>query len=258
MEQPANTQATLTIDELSGLRERTEAISLFLLEQLKGYLETLRPLLLPAKLLGRFAGRGVKDVVGADGAFGQLKEAYKEVCGKPFSLLPDLDEGPLGLIETRLELYPWEYSHEARSEKETRTLTITAPMRWMLTYGSAYTLAQLRQILSGKGERQAERLRQFIVNALTLRLLLARYPGITELLRGLRYETRVEKCPGLGELSVVTISSCVPSFRPPDELILAATRLSGVPAFIELIDQGGVQELNDPIKRRIDEVLAGS
>jgi hypothetical protein len=53
----------------------------------------------------------------------------------------------------------------------------------------------------------------------------------------------------------VTISSCLASFRPSDSLILAATRLSGVPAFIELIDVDAVQTLHDPLKLRIEEML---
>jgi hypothetical protein len=251
-----DSRRTLTIEQLPQMRERTEAISRFLLADLKGYLDTLRPLLMPAKLLGRLAGHAREDLPGADAAFVQVREAYKQVCGRPFSLLPELDENPLGLIEHRLELYPWEYTHEIEDGKETRRLTITSPVRWILTYGSAHTPSQLRQILGGKGERRPETMRQFLVNALVMRFLLAKYPGITNLLRGLRFESRVEKCPGFGELTTVTIASTVPSFRPADDLILGATRLSGVPAFIELIDVDAIQEAEDPIKKRIREILS--
>jgi hypothetical protein len=47
----------------------------------------------------------------------------------------------------------------------------------------------------------------------------------------------------------------VPSFRPSDEVILAATRFSGVPAFIELIDVEAARMLPDPLKARIEEIL---
>jgi hypothetical protein len=53
----------------------------------------------------------------------------------------------------------------------------------------------------------------------------------------------------------VVISSCVPSFRPSDELVLATTRLSGVPAFIELIDTDAIHGMQDPLKPRLEELL---
>jgi hypothetical protein len=40
----------------------------------------------------------------------------------------------------------------------------------------------------------------------------------------------------------------VPSYRPTDDLLIAATRFSGVPAFIELIDLDAVTTLPDPIR----------
>src|SRR5919109_2504822 len=235
MEELSSAQRTLTFEQLAELREKTEAIAQFLQKQLKTHLETLRPLLAPRRLLGKYVG--VKEeVVGADRAFAQLQEKYKEVCGKPFALPAELEEGPLALVDNRPELYPWEYTHQAKSERETRTVTITSPVHWVLTYSSEYSLSQLVQTMAGKEQRRSDSIRQFVVNALVMHAMLAKFPGIIQLLTDLRYEIRTEKSPGLGELPLVTIRSCLPSFRPPDSLILAATRLSGIPAFIELID----------------------
>jgi hypothetical protein len=254
MEAQASVERTLTFEQLADLREKTEAISQLLQKQLRAYLETLRPLLAPRRLLGKYAG--VKeDVVGADRAFAQLQERYKGVCGKPYALPPELDESPLSNIENRLDLYPWEYTHHARSEQETKPVTITSPVRWVLTYSSEYSPSQLVQTIAGKEQRRSESIRQFVVNALVIQALLAKFPGITQLLTDLRYEIRTEKSPSLGELPLVTIRACLPSFRPADNLILAATRFSGVPAFIELIDIAAVHDLPDPLKLRIEEML---
>ena len=107
MEDQGNVEKTLTFEQLADLREKTEAISQFLQQQLKGYLETLRPLLAPRRLLGKYTG--VKeDVAGADRAFAQLQEQYRGVCAKPFTLPPELDADPLSNIDNRLDLYPWE------------------------------------------------------------------------------------------------------------------------------------------------------
>jgi hypothetical protein len=47
----------------------------------------------------------------------------------------------------------------------------------------------------------------------------------------------------------------LPSFRPADNLILMATRFSGVSNFVELIDVDVVNTLQDPLRSRIEELL---
>jgi len=227
----SDTAKVLTFEQLLDLRDKTEAISQFLYKRLKAHLETLRLLLAPGRLLGKYVG--VKeDVVGADKAFAQLQELYRGVCGKPFALPAELDESPIKLLENRLELYPWEYVHQAKTEHEIKAVTITSPVHWVLTYNAGYTLSQVLQAVVGKEQRQSVALRQFVVNVLVMHLVLAKYPGIAQLLTDLRYQVHVDKLPGLGDLPLVTLSTCLPSFRPSDQLILTATRFSGVPAFI--------------------------
>jgi hypothetical protein len=243
-----------TFEQLAELRDKTEAIAQLLQKQLKAYLETLRPLLAPRRLLGKYTG--VKeDVVGADRAFTQLQEQYKGVCAKPFALPPELDDGPLSNIDNRIDVYPWEYTHQAKSERETKPVMMTSPVRWVLTYSSDYTPSQLIQTMAGKEQRRADSVRQFVVNMLVMQAMLVKFPGITQLLTDLRYEIRTEKSASFGELPLVTLRSCLTSFRPVDNLILAATRLSGVPAFIELIDIDAVHSLSDPLRLRIEDLL---
>lgn len=254
MEESGSTAETLTFEQLAQLRQRTEAVAGFLKTRLQSHLETLRPLFAPRRLLGKYADRK-EDVPGSERAVAQVREKYKEVCGTPFGLTPELDDGILARIDNRPELYPWEYTHEIKDERETRPLTITSPVRWVLTYDSGFTLSQVRQVLASQHERGSEVVRQFVVNALVMQSFLARYPGIGQLLTDLRYEVQVDRCPGLGALPFVTISSLLPSFRPPDNLILIATRFSGVPTFIELIDVEAAHTLQDPLKLRIEEIL---
>jgi len=254
MEAPDNSERTLTFEQLVGLREQTEAIAQLLLQQLTAYLETLRPLLAPRRLLGKYTG--VKeDVTGADRAFAQLQEKYKQLYGKPFVLPAELEERWLANVDNRLELHPWEYSHQVKSERETKTVTMTSPVRWVLTYSSGATLAQTRQTVASKEARRSDAVCQFVVNALVMHALLARYAGLSQILTDLHYQVGPETLPGLGELPLMTITSCLPSFRPPDHLILTATRFSGVPAFIELIDVEALPNLADPLKTRLAEIL---
>jgi len=249
-------QETLRIEQLPELREKTEAVSGLLLSQLRGHLETIRPLLAPRRLLGDYVRSPMKeDVIGADVALRRLREKYKEICSKPFALTPELDAAAVVMMESRLELYPWEYTHEAKNEKESKTVTMTSPVRWALTYTSGYTLSQLRQAVAGKAERRQEDVRQFLVNTLVMQYVFAKFPAITRLLNDLRYDIHVDTCSGLGDLPLVTVTSVLPSFRPKDDILLAATRLSGVPAFVELIDFSAVPKLEDRLKRQIEEKL---
>ena len=246
----------LKIEQLADLREKTEMVSQLLLNQLKGHLDTLRPLLAPRRILGNYVRSSVKeDIPDTDVALKRLREKYREVCGKPFALPAEFDENALADMDSRLELYPWEYSHEASNEREKKTITVTSPVKWALSYTSGYTVAQLREVLVGKKERRQEEVRQFLLNAIVVQLVLAKFPGVAQLLKDLRYDVELDKCQDLGDLPFVTIRSSLPSFRPSDNTILAATRLSGVPAFIELIDFDDLAKLEDPLKTKIQEKL---
>ena len=254
MEESGSKAGTLTFEQLAELRQQTEAIAGFLRNRLQGHLETLRPLFAPRRLLGKYIDRK-EDVSGSEKAVTQVRERFKELCGAPFSLTPELDNDVLASIDGRPELYPWEYTYEAKGEGEPRPLIITSPVRWVLTYGSSYTLSRVRQAVAGKHERRTADIRQFVVNALVMNLFLAKYPGIAQVLSDLRYEVHVDKCPGLGMLPFVTLSACLPSFRPADNLILMATKFSGVSNFVELIDIDAVHAMQDPVKPRIEELL---
>src|SRR5262245_32889604 len=124
MEEQGSAENSLTFDQLVDLREKTDAIAELLQKQLRAYLETLRPLLARRRWLGKYTG--VKeDVVGSDKAFAQLQDQYKAVCAKPFALPPELDADPLANIDNHLDLSPWEYTHQAKGERESKLLTIT-------------------------------------------------------------------------------------------------------------------------------------
>ncbi len=249
------TERSLTIEDLSQLREKTESVAQFFEGQLRRYLDTLRPLFAPRRLLGRHVG-AKDDVPGSDRALAQVQEKYREVCRQPFGLPPELPEDFLGHLDNRPEIYPLEYTHVAKNVKESKGLTITSPGQWILTYRSDYTLGQFRKTVIGKSERRAASVRDFVVDAIAMHLFLQAFPNLTQLLADLRYDVQMETLTGLGDLQCVIIRSCLPSFRPSDELLLTATRFSGVPAFIELIDLDATRSLQDPLKSRLEHMLS--
>jgi hypothetical protein len=142
MEESSGVTKTITFEQLIDLREHTEKLAQFLHKELKTYLETLRPLFAPRRFLGKYAEANAT-VTGADKVFTQLQEQYARVCGKPFSLLPELDAEALSDVENRLELFSLEYTYEATSERETKTIIMTSPVRWVLVYNFGHTLSQL-------------------------------------------------------------------------------------------------------------------
>ncbi|HXC36698.1 MAG TPA: hypothetical protein VNV43_12535 [Candidatus Acidoferrales bacterium] len=240
----------LTLQELPELRRKTEAVSRFLKQQIGGHLETLRPLLAPERLFGKYAG-GKSEVTAAERALEELKRNYKGFTRKPYDLSDSFDTSWLGLVGSSLELHPWEYTHEIQG----KPITMNSPLRWVINYRTNYNLIQVKNALAGKETARPEYLRLFVVNALVMQLLLAQSQGLVQLFADLRYELKTESPADLFGLPVVTITSSLPSFRPSDDMIMAATAFSGVPAFIELIDLDAAKAPRDVLKERLEELL---
>jgi hypothetical protein len=247
-------QRELSIDELAGVRERTEKVAALLRARLDRHLEALRPVLSPRRLLGRHVRGGVReDAQGADRALTELRERYSAVVGRPFNLPKDLPDEPLG-VEPIAELYPFEYEHKL--DGSDRAITMTSPVRWLLGFRSGYTPAELRHAVRERASLRSADARQFIVNALVLQSMLERFSEIPALLADLRYELRSEKIDGLGDLPFATVRiASLASFRPSDSVIATATRFSGVPAFIELIEPRAIRDLPDPLRTEMENLL---
>jgi hypothetical protein len=244
----------VTLQQLPELRRKTEAVAKLLHEQLTRHLETLRPLFSAERIFGKYAGGKASDGA-VERAFSDLQQSYREFTRKPFDLPQTFDQHWLTLVGNKLALYPWEYLHEAKTDRETKPVTMTAPLQWVLAYSSNYTLSQMREALGGKETQRSDNARQFVVNALVLQQIINRNPGIVSLMADLRYEVKTATLPDFKNLPLVTIRSVVPSFCPADDLILAATAFSGIAAFIELIDVDGIEKAKDPVLARIEEIL---
>jgi hypothetical protein len=240
----------LTLQELPELRRKTDAVSRFLKQQIAAHLETLRPLLSPERIFGRYAA-GKSEVSGAERALEELQKNYKGFTRKPYDLSDTFDTNWLGLVGSSLELHPWEYTHEIQG----RAITMTSPLRWVVNYRTNYNLIQVKNMLAGKEASRPEYLRLFVINALVFQLLLDRSPGLVQLFADLRYDLKMESPADLRSLPVVTITSSLPSFRPSDDMIMAATAFSGVPAFIELLDLDAVKTPRDPLRERLENLM---
>jgi len=241
---------TISLQELPELRRKTETVTKLLRDQLAGYLETLRTLFAPDRVLGKHAG-GRTEVPGAERALSELQQKYKAFENRPWGLSSTFDLSWLTLTGTAVAVQPWEYLVSVNGQ----SITMTSPVRWVLAYQSSTSLPKAKTMLAGRDASRLEDLRQTVVNALVLQMVFARNPGLGQLFRDLRFDISTESIAELPGLPVTAITSCLTSFRPADELIAAVTAFSGVPSFIELIDAETIQQPRDILREKLQSAL---
>lgn len=250
-----NTVKEIDLNQMAHLRNVSQKISQFLHKQLNSYLTTLTPLFPPRKILGEYMQSAFEGKIpGADKNVADLQERYKNLCGKPFDLPTKLST-PLPPIKNQLEIYPWEYSYQV-GQDHSQTVTITTPVKWALSYTSGYSLSRLRAARLGREAQRPDEIRQFIVNALTINLLVDKSPGIRQIMEDLRFPMSTEATAELGELPFVVIRSTIPTFRPQDEIIQTVIQLSGKPVFEEIIDVEAIEHLEDPFRLSVHTFLS--
>ena len=245
----------VSLEELPELRRKTEAVSNFLHGQLAQHLETLRPLVAPERVLGKYAGASSETVWGDRAlAVAEVEKKYRQ-HGKLFRLTEEFDSAWLTAIGNGIELHPLEYTHEIETRQGAKKVTMTSPVRWIAVYASDTPVAELKRMLAGKEQHRPKALRHFVVSTIVLQMVMEKNPGLQRLLSDLRFRWQLQPVPDLHNLPMHTLSFSLPSFRPSDDLILAATEFSGIPAFIELIDVAAVRDIADPLKTKIDELV---
>ena len=174
----------------------------------------------------------------------------------PFGLPLEFPDTALAQLDSQPAIYRWEYTHRAKSERDSKDVTITSPVQWVLSFESGLTLSQVHSMVESRMERKTEVLRQFVVNALVMQLLMKSQPNLVQLLAALRYQMDMKPLPGLGALSFVTITAPLTSFRPADDVLLMTTRFSGVLAFVELISLELIEHVEDPLRLQLQQALA--
>src|SRR3974390_2232351 len=159
---------SLSFEQLAVARKSTQAVSDFLEKQLLGYLDTLRSLLLPERLLGKLAGSKF-EVPSADKTLTELQENYRRLPGKPFDFPKELETEWLVEVGAKLDLFRWEYTREIATESGKRAILITSPTRWILAYGPGYSVSQAVQAFARRQDRRGiDQLRQFVVNTFVM------------------------------------------------------------------------------------------
>ncbi len=245
----------LDISRLLVLRKITRAISELLGQELKAYLATLTPLVQPRNVFGQYMRGGEKQSVKGDAeAFDQLRSLYTALAAHgPLGLPKQLDP-PLDVLQTLLELHAAEYSYVAQGAGEKKTVLVTSPLRWVLAF-SGFGPQRLRAAGGSQKTTGANEVQQCVLQFLVVHVTLARRPAVTRLLEALRFPVSTGQLAEFGDLPVTYIDGPVSTLRPPDEVIIQSTEISGMPAFEEVVNLDDLVSLRDPLRDRLLQLV---
>jgi hypothetical protein len=236
------------------LRRSTRAISELLHAQLREYLSALGPLLRPRSVLGDYVQGGTREgSKSSEKALQELQSTYRTVANsKPFNLPIEL-RIPLHIASSSLEITPAEYTYAAKSGEHSKSIIVTSPFRWLLTY-AGFSLRQLKGLLADQN-RTDEDTSQFILHYATLSVALSLQPALRQVFEALHFPVSSGRSPEFGELPFTYVSSAVPTVRPPDEVLIESTELSGRDVFEEVVDLNAVVAMRDPGKDRLLDLI---
>jgi hypothetical protein len=232
------------------LRKLTRAIGDLLRTQLKDYLSTLTPLLRPTHVLGEYIqGSSKVTVKGADRAFKELQGLYDTIAAKkPFEIHGSL-QAPIEILSATPEITPVEYPHIARSGNETKTVMVTSPFKWILTY-AGFSVPKLKELVDNRRSAGRE-LAEFLLHFLVLKTVVSHQTGLMNILSDLHFPVSWERLAGFGELPLTRISCSISSFLPPDPVIVESTEISGVAVFEEIVELSDIAKTVEPFKQRL-------
>jgi hypothetical protein len=254
MEQIEIVRKDLDNQEFLKLRQATEKICDELTKRIQGHLEILKALFLPRKLLGNYIKSAFsEEVAGSDKVFAMLQERYAAVAEEPFGL-PRKLQLPLPPMSNQLDVTPFQYPLHCEGSEE-KAVTVTSPTSWILFYSSVCPVSRLKAMIVGAETPQPEDMRSSLLDHLVPVIFLERFPALKHLLEDLRYQIETKKLSDLGQLPVVIVKAPLKTFLPADDFILQVTRLSGVPAFQEIIDLHALANLPDPLKESLTELV---
>lgn len=243
-----------TTERLLALRKLTRAMADLLRGQMKDYLSTLAPLMHPKAVFGNYVGSEAYEVSRTgEKAFGELREFYQGlVQSRVFNLPPDF-KTPLELINHQLEMTPVEYKHVATSGNQSKTIRVTSPLKWALSY-AGFSPARGAALLANHPGR-GDDLQQFVLHTLMMHSVVSRQTGIGQMLEALHFPLSIEPAEELGNLPICHISSSVSTTLLPDDVVIESTEISGMDAFEEIVNLEDVGRLRDPLKEKLSSLL---
>jgi hypothetical protein len=87
-----------------------------------------------------------------------------------------------------------------------------------------------------------------------LHIVLTKQPGMAQLLEALHFPVSSDRLADCGELPVASIRANLATVRPPDDVIIESTEISGMDAFEEVVNPEDIVALRDPLQARLLEL----
>jgi hypothetical protein len=249
-------EESYSTQRLLELRKCTRAIADLLRTQMREYLSTLAPLFRPRNVLGNYAEGGAYEASRTgEKAFKELQELYQSIAQSKLYRLPSEFKTPLEVINTQLEMTPVEYTHIATSNNENKTVIVTSPLKWALTFGG-FGPGRFREILAS-GNRASDDLQQFVLHYLMMHSVVTKQAGVRKILEALHFPVNIEYSRESGDLPLTYVAASISTVRPPDEVLIESTEVSGMNAFEEIVQLEDVEKLHDPLKEQLLAIARG-
>jgi hypothetical protein len=232
---------------LLALRKSTRAVADLLRSQMKDYLSTLAPLFRPRNVLGNYA-EGTSYEVSATGekAFKELQQLYQKIAISKTYELPRDFKTPLELINSQLEMTPVEYTYVANGSK---SIVVTSPLKWALTY-RGFGPIRLREAFQNT-QRSTDDLQQFVLHYLMMHSVVTKQPGLCRILETLHFPLSTEYSTEFGDLPLTYVASSISTIRPPDQVLVESSEVSGMDVFEEVVNLEDIAKLREPLKEQL-------
>jgi hypothetical protein len=155
-----------------------------------------------------------------------------------------------------LEITPVEYLQQAQADGGTaKAVIMTAPLRWVMSY-TGFAPRRFKELLAERNRNTAQ-VQDFLLHYLVLQVVIARQAGLKKVFDALNLPLSTGKLPEFGELPMAFLSCPVGTLRPPDNVIIESTELSGSDAFEEVVSLEDVAKLRNPFKDQLEELVRG-
>lgn len=235
----------INLDNYADLRDISRQFCSSLQSQAGGHLETVRQLFRPAAVFGHYLAGSHKDAPrDAAAAIAQFKGFFAEVApSKPVSLepsIPDIMEINFG---TPI-LNSCTYSHEITTRTGPKTVTVTAPLQWVLSFPD-YPFHRFRELVNAP-KRSVDEIQVCALHYAVLHFVVTRNPRMQSLFTALRFPIQSERVPQLGGFPVLMLRSPAGTVRPPDDVIAQVCKYSGSDTVEEILDSAQWENLEDP------------
>ncbi len=250
-----NMEMDFSTRRLLLLRRLTRAVSESLRGQVRGYLGTLAPILRPRTVFGEHVQSNVKEVVrGSEKAFKDLQAVFDgAIREKPFNLQKGLT-APFEVESTAIETTPFEYRHVARDSTGSKSIQVTSPLKWVLSY-SGFGVNRLRDLLADRN-RTADEVFKTVLHLALVNSVFVLQPHVVELMSALHFTVTTEKWPEFGSLPITCLTTSVSTVRPPDDVIIESTEISGSDVFEEVINTADLANIADPYRDKLHDIAA--